>query len=128
MKTVVDGSGKQLNDLADLFAKQVAAESQKSAAHYENSRTIVSFFIALAALATVALAMMLTRSIVRPLSSAVSAAESVAQGDLTRPIETHGNDEVSRLLKALATMQQNLRETLQGISGSATQLARRPMN
>ncbi|SEO52107.1 methyl-accepting chemotaxis protein [Pseudomonas sp. ok266] len=123
MKTVVDGSGKQLNDLADLFAKQVAAESQKSAAHYENSRTIVSLFIALAALATVALAMMLTRSIVRPLSSAVSAAESVAQGDLTRPIETHGNDEVSRLLKALATMQQNLRDTLQGISGSATQLA-----
>jgi methyl-accepting chemotaxis protein len=123
MKTVVDGSGKQLNDLADLFAKQVAAESQKSAAHYDNSRTIVSLFIALAALATVALAMMLTRSIVRPLSSAVSAAESVAQGDLTRPIETDGNDEVSRLLKALATMQQNLRETLQGISGSATQLA-----
>jgi len=123
MKTVVDGSGKQLNDLADLFARQIAAESQKSADHYQTSRTIVSLFIALAALATVALAMLLTRSIVRPLSSAVSAAESVAQGDLTRPIETHGNDEVSRLLKALATMQQNLRETLQGISGSATQLA-----
>ncbi|PWB29787.1 methyl-accepting chemotaxis protein [Pseudomonas sp. NDM] len=123
MKTVVDGSGKQLNDLADLFARQVAAESEKSAAHYETSRTIVTLFIALAALATVTLAMLLTRSIVRPLSSAVSAAESVAQGDLTRPIETHGNDEVSRLLKALATMQQNLRETLQGISGSATQLA-----
>ncbi|WP_447798782.1 methyl-accepting chemotaxis protein [Pseudomonas moraviensis] len=123
MKTVVDGSGKQLNDLADLFARQVAAESEKSAAHYATSRTIVTLFIALAALATVALAMLLTRSIVRPLSSAVSAAESVAQGDLTRPIETHGNDEVSRLLKALATMQQNLRETLQGISGSATQLA-----
>lgn len=123
MKTVVDGSGKQLNDLADLFARQVAAESEKSAAHYETSRTIVSLFIGLAALATVALAMLLTRSIVRPLSSAVDAAESVAEGDLTRPIETHGNDEVSRLLKALATMQQNLRETLQGISGSATQLA-----
>ena len=123
MKTVVDGSGKQLNDLADLFARQVAAESEKSAAHYETSRTIVTLFIALAALATVALAMLLTRSIVRPLSSAVDAAESVAKGDLTRPIETHGNDEVSRLLKALATMQQNLCETLRGISGSATQLA-----
>ncbi|RVD75162.1 methyl-accepting chemotaxis protein [Pseudomonas koreensis] len=123
MKTVVDGSGKQLNDLADLFAKQVAAESQKSADHYQTSRTIVSLFIVLAALATVALAMLLTRSIVHPLSTAVGAAESVARGDLTRPIETHGNDEVSRLLKALATMQQNLRETLLGISGSATQLA-----
>ncbi|WP_223538993.1 methyl-accepting chemotaxis protein [Pseudomonas sp. BF-R-12] len=123
MKTVVDGSGKQLNDLAELFAKQVAVESQKSAAYYETSRSIVSLFIALAALATVGLAMLLTRSIVRPLNEALSAAESVAQGDLTRPIATHGNDEVSRLLKALATMQQNLRETLQAISGSATQLA-----
>ena len=123
MKTVVDGSGKQLSDLAELFAKQVASESEKSKDHYDTSRTIVSVFIALAALATVGLAMLLTRSIVRPLSEAVSAAEHVAQGDLTRPIETHGNDEVSRLLKALATMQQNLRETLQGISGSATQLA-----
>jgi methyl-accepting chemotaxis protein len=123
MKTVVDGSGKQLNDLADLFAKQVAAESQNSADHYETSRMIVSLFIALAALATVGLAMLLTRSIVKPLGDALNAAENVARGDLTRPIETHGNDEVSRLLKALATMQQNLRETLQGISGSAAQLA-----
>ncbi|QAY84269.1 methyl-accepting chemotaxis protein [Pseudomonas arsenicoxydans] len=123
MKTVVDGSGKQLNDLADLFAKQVATESQNSAAHYETSRMIVSLFIALAALATVGLAMLLTRSIVKPLGDALNAAENVARGDLTRPIETHGNDEVSRLLKALATMQQNLRETLQGISGSAAQLA-----
>ncbi|CAH0256063.1 methyl-accepting chemotaxis protein [Pseudomonas brassicacearum] len=123
MKTVVDGSGKQLNDLAELFSKQVSIESQKSQAHYTNSRMIVSLFVVLAALATVALAMLLTRSIVKPLGEALDAAENVARGDLTRPIETHGNDEVSRLLKALAAMQQNLRETLQGISGSATQLA-----
>ncbi|WP_434672822.1 methyl-accepting chemotaxis protein [Pseudomonas sp. R1-15] len=123
MKTVVDGSGKQLNDLAQLFSKQVSIESQKSQEHYVNSRMIVSLFVVLAALATVVLAMLLTRSIVKPLGEALTAAESVARGDLTRPIETHGNDEVSRLLKALATMQQNLRQTLQGISGSATQLA-----
>jgi methyl-accepting chemotaxis protein len=123
MKTVVDGSGKQLNDLAELFTRQVAAESQKSQEHYASSRMIVSLFIALAALATVGLAMLLTRSIVKPLAEALNAAENVARGDLTRPIETHGNDEVSRLLKALATMQHNLRDTLQGISGSAAQLA-----
>ena len=123
MKTVVDGSGKQLNDLAQLFSKQVSIESQKSQEHYATSRMIVSLFVVLAALATVVLAMLLTRSIVKPLGEALNAAENVARGDLTRPIEAHGNDEVSRLLKALATMQQNLRETLQGISASATQLA-----
>ncbi|WPN62743.1 methyl-accepting chemotaxis protein [Pseudomonas sp. P9_35] len=123
MKTVVDGSGKQLNDLAELFSKQVSIESQKSQEHYANSRMIVSLFVVLAALATVALAMLLTRSIVKPLGEALNAAQNIARGDLTRPIETHGNDEVSRLLKALAAMQQNLRETLQGISASAAQLA-----
>nr|WP_214512603.1 methyl-accepting chemotaxis protein [Pseudomonas brassicacearum] len=123
MKTVVDGSGKQLNDLAELFSKQVSIESQRSQEHYANSRMIVSLFVVLAALATVVLAMLLTRSIVKPLGEALNAAQNIARGDLTRPIETHGNDEVSRLLKALAAMQQNLRETLQGISGSAAQLA-----
>ncbi|NWE44528.1 methyl-accepting chemotaxis protein [Pseudomonas gingeri] len=123
MKTVVDGSGKQLTDLADLFSKQVAAESLKSEAYYTGSRMIVSLFIVLAALATVVLAMLLTRSIVKPLGEALSAAQNVARGDLTQTIEARGNDEVSRLLEALATMQQTLRNTLQGISGSAAQLA-----
>ncbi|MEF9671626.1 methyl-accepting chemotaxis protein [Pseudomonas sp. MWU13-2100] len=122
MKTVVDGSGKQLTDLADLFSKQVAAESQKSEEHYSRSRMIVILFIVLAALATVGLAMLLTRSIVKPLGQALSAAQNVARGDLTQRIESHGDDEVSHLLEALATMQQTLRDTLQGISGSATSL------
>ncbi|WP_248798976.1 methyl-accepting chemotaxis protein [Pseudomonas sp. MWU13-2105] len=123
MKTVVDGSGKQLSDLADLFTKQVAAESQKSEEHYSNSRMIVILFIVLAALATVVLAMLLTRSIVKPLGQALNAAQNVARGDLTQHIESHGDDEVSHLLEALATMQQTLRDTLQGISSSATTLA-----
>ncbi|QXI29516.1 methyl-accepting chemotaxis protein [Pseudomonas vanderleydeniana] len=123
MKTVVDGSGKQLNDLADLFSKRVEAESVKSEAHYSNSRTIVILFIVLAALATVALAMLLTRSIVKPLGEALGAAQNVARGDLTQNIEARGNDEVTHLLESLATMQQTLRNTLQGITGSSVQLA-----
>lgn len=83
MKTVVDGSGKQLNDLAELFSKQVSIESQKSQEHYANSRMVVSLFVVFAALATVALAMLLTRSIVKPLGEALNAAENVARGDLT---------------------------------------------
>ncbi|KPA93009.1 methyl-accepting chemotaxis protein [Pseudomonas asplenii] len=123
MKTVVDGSGKQLNDLAGLFSKRVEAESVKSEAHYSNSRTVVILFIVLAALATVALAMLLTRSIVKPLGEALNAAQHVARGDLSQNIEARGNDEVTQLLEALATMQQTLRNTLQGISGSSVQLA-----
>src|SRR5471032_3009597 len=77
----------------------------------------------IAALATIVLAMWLTRSIVRPLGEAVIAAEYVAAGDLTQTIRVEGRDEVSRLLRALEQMQDKLRSALRLIGGSATQLA-----
>ena len=47
----------------------------------------------------------------------------MAEGNLTRPIKVDGNDEAGRLLAAMAKMQDKLRDTLQRIAGSATQLA-----
>ncbi|ORC61043.1 methyl-accepting chemotaxis protein [Pseudomonas floridensis] len=123
MKQIVDGSGKQLNDLADFYVTRVDAEGKAAEAQYEASRTIVLVFVVLAALATIGLALWLTRSIVRPLQRAVSAAEHVAQGDLTRTIQIDGNDEVTRLLRALEQMQGNLREAMRHIGSSASQLA-----
>jgi methyl-accepting chemotaxis protein len=71
----------------------------------------------------VLLALLLTRSIVNPLTRAVRAAEDIAGGNLTKHIEVDGKDEPARLLEALVGMQQNLRKTIEQISGSATQLA-----
>ncbi|KPB71697.1 methyl-accepting chemotaxis protein [Pseudomonas cannabina pv. alisalensis] len=123
MKQIVDGSGKQLNDLADFYVTKVDAEGKSAEAQYSKSRDIVIAFVLLAALCTIGLALWLTRSIVRPLQRAVNAAEQVAQGDLTHTIEVDGDDEVTRLLRALATMQVNLRDAMRHIGSSATQLA-----
>ncbi|WP_431978037.1 methyl-accepting chemotaxis protein [Pseudomonas oligotrophica] len=76
-----------------------------------------------AGLLTWLLAWVFTRSIVQPLAEAVEVAESVAAGDLRRPIETLGNDEPARLLAALKRMQGSLRETVQRIADSSNQLA-----
>ncbi|RMW01494.1 Methyl-accepting chemotaxis protein [Pseudomonas coronafaciens pv. porri] len=123
MKQIVDGSGKQLNDLADFYVTKVDAEGKSAEAQYTKSRDIVIAFVVLAALCTIGLALWLTRSIVRPLQRAVTAAEQVANGDLTHTIEVDGEDEVTRLLRALAMMQVNLREAMRHIGSSATQLA-----
>ncbi|RRV04495.1 methyl-accepting chemotaxis protein [Pseudomonas sp. v388] len=123
MKQIVDGSGKQLNDLADFYAARVDDEGKAAEAQYEKSRQIVLAFVVLAALATIGLALWLTRSIVRPLERAVAAAEHVADGDLTHDIAADGNDEVTRLLRALSTMQDNLRAAMRHIGSSASQLA-----
>ncbi|RXT67982.1 methyl-accepting chemotaxis protein [Pseudomonas syringae] len=123
MKQIVDGSGKQLGDLADFYVTRVDAEGKSAEAQYGKSRDIVIIFVVIAALCTIGLALWLTRSIVGPLQRAVTAAEQVANGDLTHTIEVDGEDEVTRLLRALATMQINLREAMRHIGSSATQLA-----
>lgn len=123
MKQIVDESGKQINDLCDFYAKKVDEEGVKAQAQYNRSRSVVLIFIVAAALSTVLLAWLLTRSITVPLKQAVIAAEHVAQGDLTQTIRIVGKDEVTRLFQALEQMQNNLRTTLRQISNSATQLA-----
>ncbi|KTB63102.1 methyl-accepting chemotaxis protein [Pseudomonas allii] len=123
MKTVVDGSGAQLNALADYYNAQINQQGQEAESQYSRSRTMVVGFVLLAALSTVALAWLLTRSIVGPLGHAVRAAENVAHGDLTQTVDVTGDDEVTRLLVALKTMQSNLRGTLQLIRQSAGQMA-----
>ncbi|GFM65395.1 methyl-accepting chemotaxis protein [Pseudomonas cichorii] len=123
MKTIVDGSGKQLSDMAEFYNQKVDSEGKAAEIQYDQSRNIVIAFVILAALGTIGLALLLTRSIVKPLESAVSAAEHVARGDLTHEVVVDGSDEVTRLLRALEQMKDNLRTAMRNISSSATQLA-----
>jgi len=55
---------------------------------------------------------LLTRSITRPLASAVDLAEQVAAGDLTADIQAASRCEVGSLMAALGTMTENLRKTV----------------
>ncbi len=77
----------------------------------------------LASALTLLFAWRLIRSITQPIANALRAAEENAEGNLTRPITVDGSDEAGRLLQAMVTMQEKLRDTLQSISGSAHQLA-----
>ncbi|RRW25115.1 methyl-accepting chemotaxis protein [Stutzerimonas stutzeri] len=110
-------------DLIDLNRKAANAASAHALDVADNAFQGVVVAIILALIATVVLAMLLTRSIVQPLAEAVSVAEIIAGGDLTRGIKIVGNDEPARLLVALQAMQQSLRDTIQGISHSSNQLA-----
>ena len=51
----------------------------------------------------------------RPLTGAISLAETVAGGDLRQRIEAQGSDEIGRLLRALRVMNERLREAMQAI-------------
>ncbi|WP_210713684.1 methyl-accepting chemotaxis protein [Pseudomonas sp. MWU349] len=116
-------TGDQFAELMNLTAEEVSQSAQHADALYTQVKiTVIGALIAVALL-TLCLAWLLIRSIVVPIRQAVDVAEQVAAGDLGRPIHSEGNDETARLLKALASMQASLRETLQLISSTSTQLA-----
>jgi methyl-accepting chemotaxis protein len=55
----------------------------------------------------------ITRSVTRPLGHAVDAANAVAAGDLTFPIDNRGSDEAAQLLHRFSDMQDSLRQRQQ---------------
>jgi len=65
----------------------------------------------------------IARSIIRPLSVAVNAAQRIAQSDLTANIEVHSQDETGQLLTVMQSMQKSLREMVSQITGATIQLS-----
>ena len=82
---------------------------------------IVASLLAIVILSTV-FAWRVARSIVRPLRSAIGAAQTIAAGDLTARLNSTQEDETGQLLKALDGMQTKLRSTIVAIQQSAGQV------
>lgn len=112
-----------LTRLLDINNEMALATNKEAEDQYSMAFNMVVSLLVIATLLTLLFAWLLTRSITLPISQALEAAEEVAEGNLTRPIKVDGNDEAGRLLAAMAKMQDKLRDTLQRIAGSATQLA-----
>ncbi|MDO9341851.1 methyl-accepting chemotaxis protein [Pseudomonas sp. CBSPBW29] len=117
---VLAGTLRELVTLNKFSANQAASLAQSV---FTQSRSWVVGMIAVTALITIGLALLLTRSIVLPLSQSLKVAQGVASGDLTGVITVNGKDEPARLQQALKSMQESLRETIRRISDSSSQLA-----
>jgi len=113
----------QLRHLTELNQQGAAAAAKATDEGYKRGLMIVVGLSLTALLLTVGLALLLTRSIVRPLAEALGVARVIAAGDLTQRFDIAGRDEPAQLLSALRDMQRSLSETIQGISNSSTQLA-----
>ncbi|WP_312773843.1 methyl-accepting chemotaxis protein [Pseudomonas rhodesiae] len=123
IKDGTDQMGEQLNKLIAMNGAAAKQANDVAGQSYNSAITGIVLVSVAAALLTVLLAWLLTRSIVTPLRKAVQVAETIAGGNLSSVIEDDGKDEPARLLGALSTMQTNLRQTIRHIAGSATQLA-----
>ena len=97
-------------------ATQLAEKTQSQALVMGSA--LVAVALALGAL----IAWRITLSITAPIGRAVVLAERIANGDLTSAVEVRINDETGRLLEAIATMQDKLRELVGNISVTANSI------
>ena len=123
MSQMADELAVTLNELLDLNRSNANQATVLARDVFSESRRWVIGMVLVTGVMTIALALLLTRSIVVPLSQSLKLAEGVAEGDLTGDIAISGKDEPARLLQALKTMQQSLRDTIRRISESSSQLA-----
>jgi methyl-accepting chemotaxis protein len=118
-KTVYDFSMKK----ADAF--------QKNAGDVRDSAFRLTILIGvLAVLAGFAIAIMIARSLTRPINHALAIARAISSGDLSVEIKAEGQNETARLLAALKDMQgslvkavSNVREGSESVAMASAQIA-----
>ena len=97
-------------------ATQLAEQTQSQALF--TGSALVAVALALGAF----IAWRITLSITAPIGRAVVVAERIANGDLTSQVEVRINDETGRLLEAISTMQDKLRQLVGNISVTANNI------
>jgi methyl-accepting chemotaxis protein len=103
-------------DRAEAMHREAQAEKELAAT--------ISIAVGVAAvLASLALAVVLTRIQTRPIYEAVEVARAVASGDLTRQIQPEGKNEAARLLRALQDMQASLARVVASVRQGAQVVA-----
>jgi methyl-accepting chemotaxis protein len=102
----------------DLMAKA----SKHAAESYESARTLTLAIAGFALLMAVTVAVLLTRSITRPLNEAVKVANQLAEGDLTARIEVTSKDETGQLLTAMQAMVGKLAQIIGEVRNAAEAL------
>lgn len=111
-----------LRSLIGYNQQRIEAAEQEAASAFDTSRMLtIGALLGIGILLTL-VAVVLIRSITRPLHEAVRVADNIAQGDLTSDIHVVGSDELAQLKISLRSMQTSLRDAVGDISRSAGRL------
>ncbi|MBF8670251.1 methyl-accepting chemotaxis protein [Pseudomonas putida] len=118
-----DATMVALNTLAKFNSESGDHAADKSESSYHAALNTILTALTIIMLVMVISSVLLTRSIVRPMSDAIAIAQRISGNDLTQDIQVKERDEPGQLIRTLKEMQENLRKTLQQIAQSSDQLA-----
>lgn len=123
MKEAADRVEASLNNLITVNEDKAKKAGQDADHIYQQTMIMVGLFLAISVTASLLLAWLYTRSLTVPINESLVIAQRIAANDLSQDFNVEGSDEAAQLVKAIATMQSNLRDALALIGDSSTQLA-----
>lgn len=113
----------ELEKLVQAKEKEAEQQYQQSEITYKGTFQGQLLIMVIGVLLNVGMGIFIASLITRPLNKIVAAAESVAQGDLTRKADVDSRDEIGAVAKALNKAIDNLRALVQQVSRTAVQVA-----
>lgn len=118
------------NQLADQLDKESDIQVKEAILTGSNNQRAMLILSVVAASLSLVLAMLLTRSIIRPVNKAATLAATMAEGDFTTQLDIEQKDEIGLMIKSLNSMANQvgsiIREIINGInklSSSSSDLA-----
>jgi methyl-accepting chemotaxis protein len=116
----LDIAGDALRDYND---KRIAFRNAEAKNIMAFSRMIFIILSIVSVFLCILLGIIITRSIVKPLSLGVNFADSMAKGDLTQTLSIEQKDEVGLLAKSLNSMAGNFKDKMKEINGNSSTLS-----
>ena len=123
----IDAIGEDLNALNPENVLQGKLLFQASDAAYDVALTAFAIIIVLGLAMGTAATLLISRSIAKPLEESVAILDAVANGDLTQNVPDDmldRQDEIGRMVNALQSMSESLREVLGTVSQEADNSAK----
>ncbi|MBY8944960.1 methyl-accepting chemotaxis protein [Pseudomonas sp. SH10-3B] len=114
---------RSISELIALNERGSKTAVQVASSEYDAARLFTWILMGVSLLLTVLVAHLFTRSIITPVRELLVSTGKIADGDLRVAIAINGNDELTALQRSTASMQMNLKSTLQHISEASGQLA-----
>ena len=95
----------KINDIFKAQGELAAQQLLEADERFKSERLWVLLIVLLALAGGVVIAMVIIRSVTRPIDSIIATFQSLANGDFTRNVEISRNDEIGKVLQGLQSMQ-----------------------
>ncbi len=123
VKKAIDAIRTEMETLANIEDEMNADAVKAAQSAYASAKTLLIGLLLTALVVAGLAALVVTRSITRPVGHVLGAVEKIGAGDLSVALSAEGSDEIARLVGGVKNMNEALRQSISHVRQSANDVA-----